>query len=104
MPADDPGAGKLWGGRFTEGTDPTAARFTASLGFDRRLWRHDIAGSVAWASALRRAGLLTEEERRTIVEGLDAVRAEIEAGRFVFRPELEDIHTNIERRLTELTG
>jgi argininosuccinate lyase len=104
MAGDNPGAGKLWGGRFTEGADPTAARFTASLGFDRRLWPHDIAGSVAWAAALHRAGLLTEEERRTIVEGLQAVRGELESGRFVLRPELEDIHTNIERRLTELCG
>jgi argininosuccinate lyase len=100
----DPRAGKLWGGRFTEGTDPHAARFTASLGFDRRLWAQDVAGSIAWAAALCRTGLLTEDERRSIVEGLDAVRAEIESGRFVFRPELEDIHTNIERRLTELAG
>jgi argininosuccinate lyase len=104
MPPGTPGAGKLWGGRFTEGADPTAARFTASLGFDRRLWSYDIAGSVAWASALRRAGLLTEDEERTIVAGLEAVRAELASGRFVFRPELEDIHTNVERRLTELAG
>ena len=104
MAADIPNEGKLWGGRFTEGADPTAARFTASLGFDRRLWRHDIAGSLAWATALRRAGLLTDDERRTIAEGLEAVRVEIETGRFAFRPELEDIHTNIERRLTEVCG
>jgi argininosuccinate lyase len=104
MASADPGAGKLWGGRFTEGTDPTAAGFTASLGFDRRLWRQDIAGSLAWAAALCRAGLLTDDERRTLVEGLETVRDEIESGRFVFRPELEDIHTNIERRLTELCG
>jgi argininosuccinate lyase len=102
--AENPGGGKLWGGRFTEGTDPTAAGFTASLGFDRRLWPQDIAGSIAWAAALRRAGLLTEPERRAIAEGLEAVREELESGRFVFRPELEDIHTNIERRLTELCG
>jgi argininosuccinate lyase len=102
--ADHPGSGKLWGGRFTEGTDPAAARFTASLSFDRRLWPQDIAGSVAWAAALCRAGLLEEHERRAIVEGLGAVRAELEGGRFAFRPELEDIHTNIERRLTELCG
>jgi argininosuccinate lyase len=104
MAAEHPGAGKLWGGRFTQGADPTAARFTASLAFDRRLWPHDIAGSVAWAGALCRAGLLTEDERRTIADGLGAVREELESGRFVFRPELEDIHTNIERRLTELCG
>jgi argininosuccinate lyase len=104
MTGENPGGGKLWGGRFTEGADPTAARFTGSLGFDRRLWRHDIVGSIAWAAALRRAGLLTEDERRAIVGGLEAVGGELESGRFVFRPELEDIHTNIERRLTELCG
>jgi argininosuccinate lyase len=104
MAADQPGDGKLWGGRFTESTDPTAARFTASLSFDRRLWSQDIAGSIAWAAALCRASLLTEDERRTIVKGLEAVGAEIAGGRFAFRPELEDIHTNIERRLTELCG
>ena len=95
---------KTWGGRFAEGADPTAERFTASLDFDRRLWPQDIAGSVAWARALARGGLLTEAERDAIVDGLDRVRAELESGTFVFRPELEDIHTNIERRLIELVG
>ncbi len=104
MSTEQPGAGKLWGGRFTEGADPAAARFTGSLAFDRRLWPHDIAGSVAWAGALRRAELLTEGEHRAIVEGLAAVRGELESGRFAFRPELEDIHTNVERRLTEICG
>ena len=104
MAADRRRAGKLWGGRFTEGTDPDAARFTASLGFDQRLWAQDITGSIAWAAALCRTGLLTEDERRSIVHGLETVRAEIESGRFPFRLELEDIHTNIERRLTELAG
>jgi len=84
--------------------DPTAARFTGSLAFDRRLWRHDIVGSVAWARALARAGLLTDAERDAILQGLDAVRAELEAGTFPFRAELEDIHMNVERRLLELVG
>ena len=95
---------KLWGGRFTQGADPTAELFTASLRFDRRLWPYDIAGSVAWTAALARAGVLTAEERDTIVNGLAAVRAELENGTFPFRPELEDIHTNVERRLVELIG
>jgi argininosuccinate lyase len=95
---------KTWGGRFARGADPAAEKFTASLGFDRRLWPHDLAGSVAWARALARAGLLTDAERDAIVGGLEAVRAELEAGTFVFRPELEDIHTNVERRLVELVG
>jgi argininosuccinate lyase len=99
-----PAPGKAWAGRFTERTDPTAERFTASLPFDRRLAPYDIQGSIAWARALARAGLLTEAERDTIVKGLEAVRAEIEAGTFPFRIELEDIHMNVERRLVELVG
>jgi argininosuccinate lyase len=95
---------KTWGGRFAEGANPTAERFTSSLAFDRRLAAHDIAGSIAWARALARARLLTDTERDAIVKGLEAVRGELDAGTFPFRPELEDIHTNIERRLVELIG
>ena len=95
---------KPWGGRFAQSADPTAERFTASLAFDQRLWPHDLAGSIAWARALARAGLLTEAERDAIVKGLEAVGGELEAGTFPFRPELEDIHMNIERRLQELIG
>jgi argininosuccinate lyase len=95
---------KTWGGRFSRGTDAAAERFTGSLAFDRRLWPQDIAGSIAWARALARARVLTDAERDAIVKGLEAVRGELEAGTFPFRPELEDIHTNIERRLVELIG
>jgi argininosuccinate lyase len=90
--------------RLAAAADPTAARFTGSLAFDRRLWPHDIVGSIAWARALARAGLLSESERDRIVTGLTAVRGELEAGTFPFRPELEDIHMNVERRLLELIG
>jgi argininosuccinate lyase len=93
-----------WGGRFAERMDPGAEAFTASLGFDRRLWPHDIEGSRAWARALRRAGLLTDAELTALLSGLDVVHAELAEGRFPFRRELEDIHLNIERRLTELAG
>jgi argininosuccinate lyase len=95
---------KLWGGRFTRGADPRAERFTGSLAFDRRLWPHDVTGCVAWAKALAKAGLLSAAERDAIVRGLQVVRAELEAGTFPFRAELEDIHTNVERRLQELIG
>ena len=95
---------KPWGGRFREPTDPTAERFTASLDFDRRLGLHDVAGSVAWACALARAGVLSASERDAIVRGLDAVREELLGGTFPFRAELEDIHMNVERRLQELIG
>ena len=98
------GKDKPWAGRFTQSTDPSAERFTASLAFDQRLWSYDITGSVAWAKALGRAGLLTAAERDTIVRGLDAVRGELATGAFPFRPELEDIHMNVERRLQELVG
>jgi len=97
-------AAKPWAGRFTEAADPTAERFTASLAFDRRLWPYDLAGSVAWARALARAGLLSPAERDKIVKGLEAVRGELAAGTFTFRPELEDIHMNVEKRLQELIG
>jgi argininosuccinate lyase len=90
--------------RLSTAADPTASAFTGSLAFDRRLWPHDIVGSIAWARALARAGLLSEAERDAIVRGLGAVRAELEAGTFPFRTELEDIHMNVERRLLELIG
>jgi argininosuccinate lyase len=101
---EGPGAAKPWRGRFTEGADAGAEHFTASLAFDRRLWPHDIAGSIAWAGALARAGVVTDDERRALVKGLEAVGEELASGRFPFRQELEDIHMNIERRLIELIG
>ena len=99
-----PGAGKARGGRFSEGADPAAEAFTSSLSFDRRLWPQDIRGSVAWARALERAGLIQASELAQIERGLEAVRQELESGRFPFRRELEDIHMNVERRLVELAG
>ncbi|MGH7333933.1 MAG: argininosuccinate lyase [Candidatus Rokuibacteriota bacterium] len=95
---------KAWSGRFAAGADPTAERFTASLSVDRRLWPQDIRGSLAWANALARARILTADEHGAIGGGLDRIRAELESGTFPFRPELEDIHINIERRLLELIG
>jgi argininosuccinate lyase len=95
---------KTWGGRFRAATDPTAEKFTASLAFDRRLWPQDITGSEAWARALERAGVLTAAELELILKGLAEVRRELEDGSFPFRPELEDIHTNVERRLVEVIG
>jgi argininosuccinate lyase len=95
---------KAWGGRFRAAADPAAERFTASLAFDRRLARHDVRGSVAWAAALARAGVITAAERDVIVKGLDAVHGEIEQGTFPYRQELEDVHMNVERRLIELVG
>ena len=95
---------KPWSGRFSTGADPAAEAFTASLGFDRRLWPYDLQGSVAWARALQRAKVITDAELGALLKGLEAVRAELEIGRFPFRTELEDIHMNVERRLIELAG
>jgi len=79
-------------------------RLNASIDFDRRLYAEDIEGSLAWTEALRASGLLDAGEEKSIREGLEKIRAEIEAGRFVFSEELEDIHMNVEARLTSLIG
>ncbi|HAC68541.1 MAG TPA: argininosuccinate lyase [Pseudomonas sp.] len=93
-----------WGGRFSEPVDAFVARFTASVDFDKRLYRHDILGSQAHARMLTQAGVLSEAERDAIVAGLDEIRREIEAGTFEWRVDLEDVHMNIEARLTERLG
>lgn len=95
---------KPWSGRFSQPLHPAVPAFTASLAFDRRLWPYDLDGSRAWARALRRAGLVTEGELNLLLAGLDEVGQELEQGSFPFRPELEDIHMNIERRLQEKVG
>ena len=95
---------KLWGGRFAEPTDAFVERFTASVNFDRRLYRHDIAGSIAHARMLCKVGVLDEQDRDVIVDGLGQIRAEIERGDFVWSVAREDVHMNIEARLTELVG
>ncbi|WP_457634185.1 argininosuccinate lyase [Oceanithermus desulfurans] len=98
------GSKKLWGGRFAVETDKLAEAFNNSLGFDRRLWREDLDGSRAHARMLAKQGILSEEEARTILEGLDRIQEEIKAGTFPWRDEYEDVHMNIEARLTELVG
>ena len=95
---------KLWGGRFGEQTAASLEAFGASIHYDCRLYRHDIMGSKAHAKMLAAQGLITEAERNAILTGLDEIQAEIESGRFVFRRDLEDIHMNIEARLTERIG
>jgi argininosuccinate lyase len=95
---------KPWGGRFTESTDAFVEEFTASIGFDQRLYRHDIAGSVAHARMLSHAGIITEPECDQIVEGLEGILAEIERGDFAWSVALEDIHMNIESRLIDRIG
>jgi len=104
MTHDDEGAAKPWGGRFTEPTDAFVEAFTASVGFDRRLYHHDIAGSRAHARMLAHVGVLTGDERDRILAGLDAVEADIDAGRFAWSRALEDVHMNVEHALTERIG
>lgn len=95
---------KMWGGRFSEATDAFVERFTASIDFDKRLYRQDIEGSIAHASMLEAVGVLTEVERKQIESGLIAIRNDIESGRFQWSVALEDIHMNIESALTERIG
>jgi argininosuccinate lyase len=95
---------KLWGGRFSKEMDALMARFGDSIGFDRRLYRADVRGSIAWAAALARAGVIGPTERDQIVEGLRRVLEEWESGAFRLHPDDEDIHTAVERRLGELIG
>ncbi len=94
----------LWGGRFSAGPDELLRRLNDSLRYDQRLYRQDIAGSIVYARALARAGVLTQAEADSIIDGLERVRAEFDAGEFIFGPGDEDIHTAVERRLTELIG
>ncbi len=95
---------KPWAGRFTEPTDAFVEAFTASVGFDQRLYRHDIEGSRAHAQMLTHIGVLTQAECDSILSGLDKVAAEIAAGEFQWSVSLEDVHMNIEARLTQLIG
>src|SRR5690554_7891429 len=95
---------KPWGGRFSEATDAFVERFTASVGFDYRLYQHDINGSIAHATMLAKVGVLTEAERDQIITGLEEIRAEIVAGKFNWSVSLEDMHMNIEAVLTQRIG
>ena len=95
---------KLWGGRFTRDTDASVEEFTSSISFDQRLYRQDILGSMAHARMLGRCGIITPVETDMIIAGLTSILADIEAGNFSFVIELEDIHMNIEKRLTERIG
>lgn len=95
---------KPWGGVFSEATDRRVEEFTESVSFDRRLYAHDIRGSIAHAHMLWAVGILADDERHQIVTGLEAIGREIAEGRFEFRQELEDVHMNIERTLIERIG
>ena len=101
---DAKSANQMWGGRFAEGPDAIMTAINASIGFDKRLYAQDIAGSRAHAAMLAATGILTNKDAEAIGEGLLTVLSEIETGNFPFRVELEDIHMNVEARLKEVIG
>jgi len=98
------GSNSLWGGRFSEPVDEFVQRFTASINFDKRLYHHDIEGSIAHASMLGEVGVISMDEKNIIIAGLNTIRDEIEAGEFKWEVSLEDVHMNIESRLISLIG
>jgi argininosuccinate lyase len=101
--ADD-AANRMWGGRFAGGPAAVMERINASIGFDRRLYAQDIAGSKAHCTMLVHQRIIAQEDGAAILAGLDAILSEIEAGGFDFKTSLEDIHMNVEARLRELIG
>jgi argininosuccinate lyase len=95
---------KLWGGRFNQPTNKFVEEFTASINFDQRMYRYDIQGSIAHCRMLAKQAIIDDAESATIIAGLEGILADIEAGNFEFKVSLEDIHMNIEARLTERIG
>ena len=95
---------QLWGGRFSKTTDEMINEFQASISFDKRMYHEDIAGSIAHATMLAKCGILSEKDKEDIVQGLRDILARIEKGDFSFDVALEDIHMNIEKRLTDAIG
>lgn len=95
---------KMWGGRFSQETDALVEQFNASIDVDSRMYAEDIQGSIAHVCMLAEVGVLSEEERDRIIQGLEEIRHEIEAGKMDFRVDLEDVHMNIEARLIEKIG
>ena len=103
-PPKSDAANSMWGGRFASGPDAIMTAINASISFDQRLYAQDIAGSRAHAAMLAQQGIITSKDAEAIREGLLTVLSEIEGGKFTFSTALEDIHLNIESRLTELVG
>ena len=95
---------QLWGGRFTHQTDKLAYNFNASIHFDRRLYRQDIRGSIAHVTMLAKQGILTDEERDQIIDGLNGILADVEAGKLDITDEYEDIHSFVEANLIDRIG
>jgi argininosuccinate lyase len=103
-PANQPPVNEQWGGRFASGPAVVMEDINASIGFDKKLWRQDIQGSLAHAAMLGRTGVISAQDVVAIEAGLKGIAAEIESGQFPFTTALEDIHMNIEARLTERIG
>ena len=101
---DRPPAQRTWGGRFGTGPDELMTRINASIAFDKRLWREDIAASKAHAAMLRDQGIISNEDASAILSGLDQIAEEFERDGVPERIELEDIHMTVEHRLGELVG
>ncbi|MGB8315964.1 MAG: argininosuccinate lyase [Aestuariivirga sp.] len=95
---------RMWGGRFKSGPDAIMQEINASIGFDKRLYAQDVAGSKAHAAMLAQQGIISKSDAREITRGLDQVQAEIEQGTFTFSTALEDIHMNVEQRLKDIIG
>ena len=102
--SDKKSSNQMWGGRFAAGPSAIMEAINASIGFDRKLYAQDIRGSLAHARMLAETGIISAEDQNKIAEGLNTILSEIEAGKFTFKPELEDIHMNVEARLAELIG
>ena len=102
--SSSPDGNKMWGGRFASGPDAVMEAINASIGFDRKLYAQDIAGSKAHVAMLADQGIVSADDASQILSGLDTILSEIEAGSFEFSAKLEDIHMNIESRLAELIG
>lgn len=102
--AKKPEEQKLWGGRFSKGVDPIMEKFNASLSYDKRMWKEDIQGSIAYVKGLVGVKIVTEEECQSIISGLKKVEEEWQGGKFEIKDGDEDIHTANERRLKELIG
>jgi argininosuccinate lyase (EC 4.3.2.1) len=95
---------KLWGGRFSESTDAFVEEFTESISFDKELALYDIKGSIAHAKMLGKQGIIPQEDTEKIIKGLQEIEQEIKENRFVWKKELEDVHMNIEKALTDKIG
>jgi argininosuccinate lyase len=102
--SDNQLSAKPWSGRFNEPTDAFVEAFTASVDFDRRLYRYDIQGSIAHARMLAQQGILSDQERDDIIQGLEQIQSQIAAGEFQWSVSLEDVHMNIESALTKAIG